>query len=117
MPILLEDGSTLLLEDGFDFLLEAELAHLAGLSDIHGCRVAIQVTGSFTGTLYLEGSNDGSTWVAVAASPLGNAASSVTSFTTAGMWLANCTGVRYLRCRADVSDGTYTVVGRAVATA
>lgn len=81
---------------------------LAGLNG-HGT-AAIQITGSWTGTVVFEGSVDGSTWSAIYLSQFGSANQQLTSATANGMWQAPCAGLQSVRVRCSVTGtGTATV--------
>lgn len=83
--------------------------------DISGAgAVAVQLAGTFTGTLQFEASVDGGTFVALSMIPSssasGEAAADVTSATAAGAWSGSCGGYRIFRVRAsDWTSGTARV--------
>jgi hypothetical protein len=66
--------------------------------------LAIQINGTMSATLQLEATVDGTNWVSIFATPAGNN-SLVSSFTAAGVWVANVSGFRAarLRCSAYTS--------------
>lgn len=85
------------------------------VSGFGGC--AIQITGTFTGTIYFEGTADGGTWAALRVCPIGTSVSATTT-TGTGIWFACCVGLLKVRARMETySDGTAIVVIRAVVSA
>lgn len=71
--------------------------------------ITIQLTGTWTGTVLFEGSVQGSTYVALNATP-SNASSPVTSATANGAWTAGAGGYKFVRARASVvSSGTVVI--------
>lgn len=80
-----------------------------------GC--AVQVTGTFTGTITFEGTADGGTWAALRVCPIGTSVSATTT-TAGGIWFACCVGLLKVRARMSAyTDGTAIVVIRAVPSA
>lgn len=63
---------------------------------------AIQVTGTWTGTLSFEASVDGFTFVAVPAAPVAGGAT-VTSTTANGTWVANIQALQQIRVRGSAA--------------
>lgn len=75
--------------------------NVLGLSSL-----AIQIAGTFTGTVQFEGTADGTNWAAINMTPP-NSSTPVTSTTAPGLWIGNCGGLREVRARvSDYSDGT-----------
>lgn len=71
--------------------------------------IVIQVTGTFTGTIEAQVSNDNATWVPVAGSAVGGVASDVTTMTAAGI-VQFPAGARYFRFRSTAwTSGTAVV--------
>lgn len=71
---------------------------------------AVQITGSWTGTVVFEGTVDGSTWAAIYLSQFGTANQQLVSATANGMWQAPCAGLQGVRVRCSVTGtGTATV--------
>ena len=69
----------------------------------------VQLTGTFSGTVQFEGSADGNTWVAIAATPVAGG-SAVTSATGTGAWGMNVSGLSYVRARCSTyTSGTVQV--------
>lgn len=89
--------------------LRAEKYTIAGTGTttpipVYGDTLGVQATGAMTATLAVEGTVDGSNYVALALTPsVGGAA--VTSFTAAGMWTADITPYQFVRlnCSAFTS--------------
>ena len=81
-------------------------------ADVRGFgALAIQVTGTFVGTVTFEGTVDGSTWVAMQFIPIGGGAG-VTSVTAPGIVRAECAGYRLVRARVSAyTSGTITATG------
>lgn len=70
--------------------------------------LSVQITGTFSGTVQFEGSNDNTNWVSVSALPVAGAAP-ITSTTAAGAWIVPAR-LAYLRVRCSAySSGTITV--------
>lgn len=79
--------------------------------------VAVQVTGTFVGTVQFEGTVDGSNWVAVQATNL-NSGAAATTATAPGLFRINSKGL--LKVRANITaytSGAVTVTGLAVKAA
>lgn len=71
--------------------------------------VTVQITGTFTGTLQLEGSIDGKNFVAETLTPSGGGTAAST-FTTTGLWTGVISGVTALQIRASSwTSGTANV--------
>lgn len=71
--------------------------------------VGVQLSGTWTGTVVLEGSVNGTTYVAVTARP-SSGGSWASEATANGVWAADVAGLLYFRARASVlSSGTVTV--------
>ena len=80
-----------------------------------GC--AIQITGTFSGTITFEGTADGGTWAALRVCPIGTSVSATTT-TAAGIWFACCVGLLKVRARMSTyASGDALVVIRAVQSA
>ncbi len=85
------------------------------VSGFGGC--AIQITGTYTGTITFEGTGNGGTWAALRVCPIGTSVSATTT-TSTGIWFACCVGLLMVRARmSDYSDGSALVVIRAVVSA
>lgn len=70
---------------------------------------AVQLTGTWAGTIAFEGSVDGGTFVSLNMVP-SNSATAATSATATGAWSANIGGYRQVRARASAwTSGTATV--------
>lgn len=79
-------------------------------------QAALQITGTWSGTLLVEATVDGSTYFTVDAIPI-PASSSVSSITTNGQWLIQTAGFLEIRIRCSSYDaGTAQVSLRAVAS-
>jgi hypothetical protein len=71
--------------------------------------VAFQVTGTFSATVAFEGTNDGTTFVALTCFTL-DGQTSVTGASTTGIWRCNAVGLAGVRARISAfSSGTVTV--------
>lgn len=71
--------------------------------------VAIQITGTFTGTVTFEASIDGITYVALNMTPP-NSVTPATTATAAGLWTGNVGGLAIVRARCSAyTDGTIVV--------
>lgn len=69
----------------------------------------VQVTGTFSATLAFEGTTDGSTWVAISATPVAST-TTVTSVTSTGAWSVPTAGLQAFRVRCSAyTSGTPTV--------
>lgn len=78
--------------------------------------VALQITGTFTGTITFEASVDGTNWasVAVKASSQTTATTLVTTTTAAGVFTLNTQGLPYVRARMSAyTSGSATALARA----
>lgn len=74
--------------------------------------VALQLTGTFTGTVSFEATVDGLTWVAFNMVP-SNSATAASSATAVGAWSANCAGYSIVRARfSTATSGTVIAVGQ-----
>lgn len=75
-----------------------------------GCgTAAIQLQGTFTGTLYFEATIDDATWFVLNAGPTGGGAL-VSSSTAAGRWIAEVASLAKCRVRGAVLSGTCNVL-------
>ncbi len=83
--------------------------------DVRGASVlAIQVVGTMSATLQIEGTIDGQTWFALNAIPF-NSATAVTSITAAGAWFANVSGLLAARIRCSAyTSGTPLITLRSI---
>lgn len=73
----------------------------------------LQVSGTFVGTVYFEGTIDGSTYVALYATQVG-AGTIATNTTAAGLFRLPVAGLKSVRARVAWTSGTsVTVIGRA----
>lgn len=77
-------------------------------SDDRRSFLGVQLVGTFTATVVVEGTNDNGTWVTVAATPWGGGAA-VTSMTAPGGWRVDVSGMQLVRIR--VSSYTSGTVG------
>lgn len=74
--------------------------------------IAVQLTGTWTGTIAVEVGNDGATFVPARAFPVGGGAY-VSSFTANGAWMVPTGGMLYFRLRATSwTSGTAVVTTR-----
>jgi hypothetical protein len=79
--------------------------------------VALQVTGTYVGTVAFEGSNDNSTYVALTCFTL-DSGTSVTGTSTTGLWRCNVTGLAAIRARISAySSGSITVTANGTSNA
>jgi hypothetical protein len=62
--------------------------------------VAIQIGGTYSGTLQFEGTADGATWVSISGGPLAGG-SAATSTTSTGVWLLSTAGLNSVRVRCS----------------
>lgn len=70
---------------------------------------AVQITGTFTGTLQFEGSVDVSTYVALLCTPI-NTTTATTSATATGLWSCPTAGLQQVRVRSSAwTSGTASV--------
>lgn len=84
-------------------------AVLAGTLVPPPAMVTVQISGTYSGTLQLEGSVDCQNYVAETVTP-SSGGSAVSSFTTAGLWTGTVSGVTCLQVRASAwSSGSATV--------
>jgi hypothetical protein len=91
--------------------LTASGGNAVALAGAHAYAVAgVQVTGTWTGTLTFEGTADGTTYVAMAATPVVGGAS-VSTATAGGLWRCNIAGLAGMRLR-----GSAAITGTAVVT-
>jgi hypothetical protein len=79
--------------------------------------VALQVSGTFTGTLNVTGTVDGVNWVAVAVLAPNAAAARATSITAPGVYWANVAGLSKLKVAASSITGSAPIVARPAAQA
>lgn len=77
--------------------------------------VSFQVTGTFVGTVFFEGTIDGTDWVAFQVAPVEGGAA-VTSATAPGIWYGSCQPFAQCRARVAWTSGTSVTV-YALATA
>jgi len=76
--------------------------------------VAVQITGITSATITFEGTLDGTNWVAVQASNLGDGTVGTTASAN-GLYLIPTTGLDELRCRISTYvSGTITTIGKGV---
>ncbi len=68
--------------------------------------VVLQLTGTFTGTVTFQVSNDGSTYVSAVAWPVAGAAVPVTTATAAGQWLIAASG-RFFRAQLTTAGSGF----------
>lgn len=82
--------------------------------NVQGMATAVLlISGTYTGTVYFEGSTDDSTWQQVFACKLGDG-TIAGSTTGTGLWRVPVAGLKSLRARVSWSSGTsVTVAGRA----
>lgn len=84
-------------------------AALTSGSDSKRSVVGVQVTGTFVGTILIEGTVDGGTWVTLAIDPFGGGAA-VTSITAPGAWKVDVSGLALVRARMSAwTSGAATV--------
>lgn len=85
------------------------------VQDVQGFgTVGLQIAGTFTATLQIEGSIDNTNYVSIACLPNGGSAT-VTSATAPGVWTCPTAGLRFLRVRVSAfTSGTATVTMQAV---
>ena len=74
--------------------------------------IALQLAGTFTGTITFQVSNDGSTWASAQAWPAAGGTASVSTATAVGQWLIAASG-RFFRAQIT-TGGTGVVVAIAV---
>jgi len=73
-------------------------------------QVAVQVTGTWVGTLQFEGTVDGTNFFAIPANAVNSSAVPVTSTTANGNWLIPCAGYNKVRVRCSAfTSGTIVV--------
>lgn len=85
-------------------------ANAVAVSALNGAAsCAVQVTGTWTGTLVFEGTVDGSTFATLSAVASGSANQNATTTTANGMWEVTCPGLSSVRVRCSVT-GTGTAV-------
>jgi len=73
--------------------------------------LGVQITGTFTGTIYFEGTVDESTWVSLEAINVASGAKA-TSATAAGVYRMGVAGLVQARARLDWGSGEVTATGR-----
>lgn len=74
-----------------------------------GDLLGVQATGTFSATVTIEATVDGTNYTAIALTPAAGGAA-VTSFTAAGMWTANVGAYRAVRVKASAyTSGTAVV--------
>lgn len=86
--------------------------------EVSGCgAAALQVSGTFVGTVTFEGTVDGSNWVSVQVQNVADGTVSTTA-TAAGVFLANIAGLAQMRARVSTyTSGAITVRGMATESA
>lgn len=68
--------------------------------------IAVQLTGTWAGTVTFEGTIDGVTWVALNLVPT-NSSTAASTATTTGIWMGNVAGLEAVRARfSAVTSGT-----------
>lgn len=92
-------------------------ADLLASTDVQGCRgVAVQITGTFTGTLTFQVSNDGVTWTSTRLADQSTGTASATA-TTAGLFagtlLAKFFRVRMTAYTSGTANGVVELFERA----
>lgn len=76
--------------------------------------VAVQVTGTFVGTITFEGTVDGTNWVSALARSIADGATAATA-TAAGVYQVPVSGLSQLRARVSAyTSGAITAVGLGV---
>ena len=79
-------------------------------------RLAVQITGTFTGTVTFECTIDGTNWVALEMTSIGASATVSTTATAAGIWVADVRGLVQVRARVSAyTSGAITATGCLVA--
>lgn len=79
-------------------------------------QAAILLSGTWAGTIVIEGTIDGSTWTTLEATPIPTA-TAVTSMTANGQWIVQTAGFAQIRARISAyTSGSVKVTIRAVAT-
>ena len=83
---------------------------------VDGCEAAmITVTGTFVGTITIEGTEDGTNYVSMMRKQIGATDTSSNGITTTGVFVAHTTGFTLLRARISAyTSGSITVTGHAV---
>ena len=72
--------------------------------------IAVQLAGTFVGTVTFEGTVNGTNWVAIQVIPPGTSRTGVTTATAAGIWQANVVGLTGFRARCSAfTSGTINV--------
>lgn len=72
-------------------------------------KAAVQLTGTFVGTVSFEGTVDGTNWVAINMTPP-NSATAASSATAAGVWVGSASALRAVRARMSAyTSGTAVV--------
>lgn len=72
-----------------------------GGSDQNQASVAVQITGTFSGTVQFEVSMDGgTTWVSISGTPVAST-TTATSATAPGMWQFDISGIELFRVRCS----------------
>jgi len=93
--------------------------HSAAVADANGpsldCEgysiLGVQITGTFTGTVYFEGTVDKSTWVSLEAINVASGAKATTA-TAVGVYRMGVAGLVQARARLDWGSGEVTATGR-----
>lgn len=70
------------------------------ISTIGASNFSVQISGTFSATLQLEGTVDGKNWAAIYGTPP-NSVTPASSTTAAGLWIGNCAGMLAVRVRAS----------------
>lgn len=95
---------------------DGALLELWNLNDGAFGKVAFQIEGISGDTITFEGSIDGSTYYALAVTPIASSGTEATTATADGIWFpTRVAGLRYVRARLTRVSGTVTVVAVAVA--
>ncbi len=107
MAYVLSNDTTIVAQN----LSTASTSNSQGVSNLNGyAGAAVQITGTWTGTLIFEGSVDGgTTYFTTPAQAIGSTGAIVTTTTTNGQWWLNITGFSHFRVRCSVT-GTGTAV-------
>lgn len=74
-------------------------------------QAAVQVSGTWTGTLSFEGSIDGSTWTALSAVQVGSSNRNTTTTTANGLWHVAVAGMSGVRVRCSTTGTGSAVIG------
>jgi len=98
----------LTLQDGVEATDNGSIMDVSGLSSL-----ALQITGTFSGTITFEVSLDGTNYIAIPGLDItGNKSSTATA---AGIYQFNIAGIHYFRARISAyTSGSITVIARAM---